>query len=611
MLSKSTISGAQVKIYGAGLNSATLLGQASTDSDGKFYIYVAPTNQYSIFYALVTKNNTTTMAAILGTSMPSSFVVNELTTVAAAYSFAQFMQSNGQIYGAALGLQIAAGMNDNLVKKSSGTLSGVITSSPNADQTNSMRSLNALSNLIAPCIRQQTSSTCQSLFNLATYNGNVPTNTLQALLNIAHYPANNVTAIYNASKTLELYTPVLEIAHKPDAWTLAVKVNDSGSDAYLVGGPAKLVFDRNGYAWVTNNVVQGTADSSEFMFVLKPNGKPADGTDNTVRSPVLGGGIKGQAFGITIDGNDRIWAGNFGWGSCGDCLPNGSVSAFSLNGSPLSGSGGFVSVLDRTQGTAADQDNNIWMASYANDKLVVFPQGDPNAAVSYDLPAGSNPFEVFIDGNGAAWVSCSGTSKVNKYTFNSNTSTISQVFSTSVGDTPKGVVVDSQGNGWVASGGDSSVYKVSSDGLSVTQYAGIGGMNSPWGISLDGNENVLVANFGSIAFGDPGTLSLTMLCGINTATCPPNTNTGQAISPSTGYTLPSAGSQILLHDGSKVYDGVLSNEPVYRPLMRLTYAIADRAGNVWTINNWRPRIAPQAPGGDGIVIFVGLAKPKS
>ena len=42
----------------------------------------------------------------------------------------------------------------------------------------------------------------------------------------------------------------------------------------------------------------------------------------------------------------------------------------------------------------------------------------------------------------------------------------------------------------------------------------------------------------------------------------------------------------------------------------------DRAGNVWSINNWKPLFAVDAgvdvaanPGGDGIVIFVGLASP--
>ena len=47
-------------------------------------------------------------------------------------------------------------------------------------------------------------------------------------------------------------------------------------------------------------------------------------------------------------------------------------------------------------------------------------------------------------------------------------------------------------------------------------------------------------------------------------------------------------------------------------MMRQTNALIDQAGNIWTINNWKPDFDIDAlfnPGGDGIVIFVGLATP--
>ena len=49
--------------------------------------------------------------------------------------------------------------------------------------------------------------------------------------------------------------------------------------------------------------------------------------------------------------------------------------------------------------------------------------------------------------------------------------------------------------------------------------------------------------------------------------------------------------------------------------MRMTALAIDQAGDVWAINNWKPRfdldISPITgnPGGDGICIFIGLAKP--
>lgn len=46
--------------------------------------------------------------------------------------------------------------------------------------------------------------------------------------------------------------------------------------------------------------------------------------------------------------------------------------------------------------------------------------------------------------------------------------------------------------------------------------------------------------------------------------------------------------------------------------MRITSANMDMAGNVWAANNWKPEgIADllSNPGGDGMVIFVGLGAP--
>jgi hypothetical protein len=49
-------------------------------------------------------------------------------------------------------------------------------------------------------------------------------------------------------------------------------------------------------------------------------------------------------------------------------------------------------------------------------------------------------------------------------------------------------------------------------------------------------------------------------------------------------------------------------------MMRSTGSAIDRAGNVWWLNNWKPDFVIDAlsnPGGDGVVIYVGLAPPPS
>src|SRR5437764_12415668 len=77
--------------------------------------------------------------------------------------------------------------------------------------------------------------------------GSVPCNTAQALANLARNPGQNVELIYLLTKLRNSYNPSL--LRMPEAWTVTVKVNDSGNDAILIGGPGNLVFDAKGYAW--------------------------------------------------------------------------------------------------------------------------------------------------------------------------------------------------------------------------------------------------------------------------------------------------------------------------------------------------------------------------
>ncbi|MEI7760282.1 MAG: hypothetical protein WCJ67_05855 [Thermoleophilia bacterium] len=80
--------------------------------------------------------------------------------------------------------------------------------------------------------------------------------------------------------------------------------------------------------------------------------------------------------------------------------------------------------------------------------------------------------------------------------------------------------------------------------------------------------------------------------------------------PLPGYTVPSAGSEVLLHNGVPLYGP--GAPPSYDPMQRTTAGGIDSAGNLWTLNNWKNNFDidnTTNPGGDGIVIFVGLAAP--
>jgi hypothetical protein len=120
-----------------------------------------------------------------------------------------------------------------------------------------------------------------------------------------------------------------------------------------------------------------------------------------------------------------------------------------------------------------------------------------------------------------------------------------------------------------------SVTFISSDGARTMNFTG-GGMTSPWGIAVDGNDNVWVSNF--------YLQRVTELCGIKTANCPPGTRTGQPISPPAGYG--------------------------FNGLVRNTSLQIDPSGNIWITNNWKEN--PQGlsnPGGYQMVVYLGVAGP--
>ena len=87
------------------------LGQATTDAAGRFTIPYRKASSSSIFFVKADIGEGVEFVTVLGSNLPASVTINELTTVAASYSMAQFYRT-GVISTNSFGLQIAAGMND-------------------------------------------------------------------------------------------------------------------------------------------------------------------------------------------------------------------------------------------------------------------------------------------------------------------------------------------------------------------------------------------------------------------------------------------------------------------------------------------------------------------
>ena len=180
------------------------------------------------------------------------------------------------------------------------------------------------------------------------------------------------------------------------------------------------------------------------------------------------------------------------------------------------------------------------------------------------------------------------------------------------GSALKGLDVDSRSNVWVASLHDDAAIGLRPDGTTIGTFKG-GGIRGPWDVTVDGDDNRWVTNFGPVEVNTRmrhGRLS--ELCGVAREGCGKGARVGQPLSPDSGFRMPSAGSEVLLHDGSPLYGK--GTPPSYSPMMRQTGSVIDAAGNVWSINNWKPLFDVDAGATRAATAsspFVGVAAPRS
>lgn len=627
------LAGAEVEIVLApGSTDSEVVARGTTNEEGLVDLTIPDADTEGVYLITAQAGDGVVLASASGSSVPDGVTLNELTTVATAYAFAQLFDASGKLQAEPLALRIADGMHANLVERETGEISEFLLSSPNADQTNSLRSLRSLGNLLAAAVRSREDH-LQRLFTLATApkQTDAPSNTLSAMVSIARHPAVNVDGIFHLSRQEEVYQPPLVLT--PDAWTLAIVVNDSGSDELTISGTANTVFDDRGYAWINNNFVDGTDKSSQMLIVLRPDGHPARGEDGTPVSPVTGGGVFGPGFGITrspVDGT--VWVGNFGWGGDNpgsDGTGRGSVSHYELDGTPISGDQGYDGGTERVQGIVVDDEGNVWTANFGSDKIVVFVGGDPDNSVSAELK--TKPFGLARTEEGTVWAATVGNlglpgskrtapedaipSNVTHWRLNDDKTELELISKTTVGMMLKGLDVDYDGSVWVGSGGDDTVYHLKPDGTVAGAYRG-GAINGPWSVRIDDAGAVWVANFGPVS-PQPGhavlrTGSVTKLAGVNYHEEIP---AGTVLSPATGYTLPSAGEPVLMFDGTPLDETGKEPgaQPAFTPFQRPVSVVPDRAGNLWVSNNWKPNfvtnIQGDNPGGNSMIIFIGLAAP--
>jgi streptogramin lyase len=563
------ISGAKVQLYVAGGGSygsgaKLLLPATYTDANGAFSFtasYTCPSDSVPA-YLVASGGNPGTgkdnsaigLLAALGTcgslSSAPSIVINEVTTVAAAWALAPFLGTDGQMgtsSGNALGLVSGYASVNNLVDLSTGTAPGASTGT---GATIPVTKINALANILAACVNSSGTGACDMLFADSTpAGGTAPTNTLDAAVNIARNPSNRVAALFALVAPTSPFQPMLSAA--PPDWTLSVRYSGGGLD-----GPGSVAIDSSGNVWVAN-YFNSVSEFSNAGAAISPAGG------------FTGGSLR-DSYGIAIDASGSIWVTNEQ--TPGINGGNGSLTVLNSSGQVTSGADGyFGGGVYFPTAAAGDTDGSIWVANYGNSTASkLSSSGSPISGSSgFGSPHLESPVAVAIDGSHRAWFANYSTDDPGTVTsISADGSVVASI--SCCGDAPSGIAIDAitasgvLGHIWIANfyGSSASELELTSGGNAevVANEISGGGLNHPNGIALDGAGNVWLTNY----HGN----SITELEGAK------GSAPGQALSSSSGMGL----------------DADLS----------MPYGIAiDSSGNVWVSNF----------GSSMITQFVGAATP--
>ena len=572
------VDASRVTLYASGARVAARLGSATTNARGRFTLAYTTPRRAAVIYAVAAGGTSPAGRALRliavadpANASPRRLTINELTTVAAAYSLSRFVH-DVRLTGPSPGLPNAATTVPSLVRPASGTVGRALANPPNGASTDTLATFRTLAAILGGCTRGAPRN-CRALFRAAKPPGGPrPTNTLQAIHDIALNPVNHVRRIFRLRKA-PAYRPTL--TKPPSSWVLTLKHTDAAYD-----GPGRMAFDSDGNIWITNNFQPPGTAAGLYTITLDPAGRPRDGAAIDDGS-VSGGGIQGNWWGIAIDSMDRVWLSNFtgddpnAWNSPAFKGGN-AASLFTQSGRALSPDTGITAGdLHAPQGIAVDRNDNVWIANHGRNTVTVYPNGDPGKAQVISGGGLYKPFTIVTDADGNAWVNNGALDASTPGTLTKITPDrhATGPFEVSGMRSPQGMAIDSAGNLWIASLADSNVTWLGPDGQVKGQFRAPS-IEGAWGVAIDGDDNVWVASF----LGQ----KVSQLCGRLVSNCPPGAKTGDPLSPShTGFT-----------NGG---------------LQHITAVQVDQSGNVWAANNWA-QISPTV-GGDGLVQFIGAAPP--
>jgi hypothetical protein len=420
-----------------------------------------------------------------GTTPISYIVVNEVSTVAAAYAMAGFATDATHVgsSGTALALTGIANAFANAANLETIGTGVALATTPAGNGTVPQAEINTLANILAACVNSNgTGPACTTLFANAESDGTtgtVATDTATAAINVAHNPGAALAALYG-----------LGTANPPFAGGLTTQPNDFTVELIFPVAGVALAIDGSGNAWVPtyttgNNVVE-----------LSNSGAVLSGVNG-----YLGGA--GSPLYVTIDPSGNAWF--FVANGAGSAIAEFSDTGNYVGSYDGSYSGGPSSFVAGASGVVADGAGNIWVPSFQG--LAVFANNGIPVAFTYPQWGGGFAGGA-ADSSGNVWVT---PDYLSLYTpdflamftagvFSINETGAPQLFTGGGGvNYPWAIAIDHSGNAWVTNNVGNGVSEISSTGTARSPSTGFtgGGLLGPYCLSIDGAGNVWVGGYTS------------------------------------------------------------------------------------------------------------------
>ncbi len=523
MSGQQPVMNASVQMYAAGSTGygagAVALGSAAeTGTDGSFSIdsgYSCPASDSPVYLVARggavaqtgggSSNPAFVLLAAVGScgsiDTSTTVMVNEVSTTAVAYALAAFLGADAQIGSSAtnsLGLKNAFANVANLVDPATGTSPGKPAPAKAVVPT---AKLNTLAGILSQC--SASTAVCNTLLGAATSTSSggvpssVPSNTLEAVANIARNPAANVATIFALAPAAPPFTPALSVA--PPDWTLAISYSGGG-----LNEPTAIGLDSSGDIWAANY--------NSAVTELSAAGAPL-----SPAAGYTGGGLE-ESYGLAIDGKGNVWVTNE-QGPSGVNGGYGSVTKLSSSGQVLSVAGGYTQGgISFPDAVAADANGSIWIANTGDGTATLLNADGSAVSGSGGYGSGSIAFPaaVAVDANHNAWFADQGSGAVTEVS--PGGAVVRQV---ACCDEASGIAVDQSNTFWIANAFGNSVSRVDSSGTVLSSGYTAPSIDHPNGIAVDGVGNVWVANY----FGN----SISEILGQGTG------QAGTVIAPTTGY----------------------------------------------------------------------------